>query len=185
MTFVDENPSSSTQTDDTHDFRLPGITLDEAKGVFTATTAQGEVIAVARYKNVLFIKTIVTTPNAAVRVLHPRGNITVILEAIRPDDPAMRPAARQFGSRWHAQGGYQPGCELDWGVKRSALTIALALAWLCLAPAARADGPHFWRIASPDHEQTFAYGSEQRRVWAERGPGIRHLAVLLDFTNDP
>jgi len=52
---------------------------------------------------------------------------------------------------------------------------------LLLAPAARANA---WVIASPNHEQTFAYGSEQRRVWVERGRD-RHLAVLLDFTNDP
>jgi hypothetical protein len=38
-----------------------------------------------------FIKSIETLPNAAVRVLHPKGNITVILEAISPNDPAMHP----------------------------------------------------------------------------------------------
>lgn len=39
-------------------------------------------------------------------------------------------------------------------------------------------------MASPDHGQTFTYGSEQRRVWETRGKG-RQLALLLDFTNDP
>ena len=53
-----------------------------------------------------------------------------------------------------------------------------------LAPSAQADTRHVWRIPSPDHEQTWAFGSEQRRVWAERGSD-RHLEVLLDFTNDP
>jgi len=32
-------------------------------------------------------------PNAVVRILHPRGNVSVILEAVRPDDPSLRPAA--------------------------------------------------------------------------------------------
>jgi len=48
-------------------------------------------------------------------------------------------------------------------------------------PPARA---HIWRVESPDHEQTFSYGSEQRRAWGMRGPD-RHLALNLDFTNDP
>lgn len=49
---------------------------------------------------------------------------------------------------------------------------------------AHANTSHFWRVASPDHEQTFSYGTETNRVWAERGRD-RHLAVLLDYTNDP
>ncbi len=57
-------------------------------------------------------------------------------------------------------------------------------AGLFLAPSAWADPRQFWRVASPDHEQTFAYGTETNRVWAERGRD-RHLVVLLDFTNDP
>ena len=85
VTFTDDN----TPADDVHEFRIPGITLDEAKGVFSATTAKGDVIPVAHYRKVLFVKSIETLPNAAVRVLHPKGNITVILEAISPDDPAM------------------------------------------------------------------------------------------------
>jgi hypothetical protein len=89
ITFTDENVTTNTPNDDTHQFRIPGISYDEAKGVFTATTAKGEVIPVAHYKKVLFIKSIETLPNAAVRVVHPRGDITVILEAISPDDPAM------------------------------------------------------------------------------------------------
>jgi hypothetical protein len=57
-------------------------------------------------------------------------------------------------------------------------------AWLYFGWIARADDDHSWRVTSPDHGQTFAYGTEQNRVWAERGRD-RHLAVLLNFTNDP
>jgi len=67
----------------------------------------------------------------------------------------------------------------------SPLFLGLAMgAWLLITSSAQADTRHFWRVPSPDHEQTFAYGSEQSRVWAERGRD-RHLAVLLHFTNDP
>jgi hypothetical protein len=89
--FADENSDSGPSNDDTHEFRLPGVTFDEAKGVFFATTAKGEVIPVARIKKTLFIKTIEVLPNANIRILHPRGLITVILEAISPNDPAMHP----------------------------------------------------------------------------------------------
>jgi hypothetical protein len=91
VTFTEEDSNYGQATDDTHEFRLPGVTFDEAKGVFFATTAKGEVIPVARIKKVLFVKTIETTPNAVVRIQHPRGNVTVILEAISPNDPAMHP----------------------------------------------------------------------------------------------
>ncbi len=57
-------------------------------------------------------------------------------------------------------------------------------AWLAVAPSAFASGTHFWRLVSPDHEQTFAYGSETNRVLAEWGRD-GHLAVRLNFTNDP
>ena len=73
------------------------MTLDEAKGIFFATSAKGEVIPIARLKKTLFLKTIEVLPNAAVRIQHPRGDITVILEAISPNDPAM-----------HAQPGTNP-----------------------------------------------------------------------------
>jgi hypothetical protein len=91
VTFNDPNQSDGTQTDDTHEFRLPGVTFDEAKGVFFATTAKGEVIPVAHIKKTLFMKSIEVLPNANIRILHPRGLVTVILEAISPDDPAMHP----------------------------------------------------------------------------------------------
>jgi hypothetical protein len=91
VTFAEEDSNYGQSTDDTHDFRLPGVTFDEAKGVFFATTAKGEVIPVAHIKKTLFIKSIEVLPNANIRILHPRGIITVILEAISPNDPAMRP----------------------------------------------------------------------------------------------
>jgi len=92
VTFTDAELSDTTPQDDTHEFRLPGVSFDEAKGVFFATSAKGEVIPIARIKKVLFVKTIETTPNAVVRVLHPRGIVTVILEALSPNDPALHPA---------------------------------------------------------------------------------------------
>ena len=91
VTFIEEDEGPGQPTDDTQEFRLPGVTFDAAKGIFYATTAKGESIPVAHYKKVLFIKSIETTPNAVVRVEHPRGVITVVLEAISPDDPAMHP----------------------------------------------------------------------------------------------
>jgi hypothetical protein len=70
--------------------------------VFFATTAKGELIPVAHIKKVLFVKSIETTDNAAVRVLHPRGgNVTVILEAISPNDPAMHPPVPANGDGTH------------------------------------------------------------------------------------
>ena len=92
VTFTDSELNNGTPNDDTHEFRLPGVAFDEAKGVFFATTAKGEVIPVAHFKKVLFIKSIEVLPNANIRILHPRGNVTVILEAISPNDPAMHPA---------------------------------------------------------------------------------------------
>jgi hypothetical protein len=92
VTFTDEELTENTPQEDVHEFRLPGISLDEAKGVFYATTAKGEIIPVAHYKKTLFLKTIEVLPNANIRILHPRGVISVILEAISPNDPAMHPA---------------------------------------------------------------------------------------------
>jgi hypothetical protein len=43
---------------------------------------------------------------------------------------------------------------------------------------------HLYVVASPTHEQTFAYGSEQHQAWVARGSD-RHLAVVTEFTNDP
>jgi hypothetical protein len=61
---------------------------------------------------------------------------------------------------------------------RTALVLSI---WIALAaPAYAKDG--YWKLVSPDHEQTYAYGSETNRVWKNwKG----HLALLLTFTNDP
>jgi hypothetical protein len=92
VTFAEVDSNEGQAGDDTHEFRLPGVTFDEAKGIFFATTAKGEAIPVARIKKTLLMKTIETTPNAVVRVLHPKGNVTVILEAISPNDHSMHSA---------------------------------------------------------------------------------------------
>jgi hypothetical protein len=92
VTFTDSGQDSSSQQDDTEDFRLPGVRFDEAKGIFSATTAKGEVIPVAYIKKVLFVKSIEVLPNARVRVRHDHGVVNVTLEAISPSDPAMHAA---------------------------------------------------------------------------------------------
>jgi hypothetical protein len=92
VTFTDAEQNLGQPNDDTHEFRLPGVSFDEAKGVFFATLAKGEMIPVAHIKKTLFIKSIETVPSAHIRILHPRGDVTVILEAISPNDPAMHPA---------------------------------------------------------------------------------------------
>jgi hypothetical protein len=40
----------------------------------------------------------------------------------------------------------------------------------------------YWEIPSPDHAQTFAYGSEEHRAWVQRG---NHLDLIISFTNEP
>lgn len=91
VTFTDNRESSGSSNDDTHYFDLPGVTFDEAKGIFYAASIKGESIPVAHIKKALFMKSIEVTPNAIVRVMYPRGDITVRLEAISPNDPAMHP----------------------------------------------------------------------------------------------
>jgi hypothetical protein len=88
VTFEDEQQSTNQANEDTHRFRLPGVTLDKAHGIFYATSSKGEVIPVARKKKALFFSTIEVLPNAIVRVSHPRGQVMVTLEAIRPSDLA-------------------------------------------------------------------------------------------------
>jgi len=89
VTFTDARQNDGTSNDDTQYFDLPGVTFDEAKGIFTATSAKGEVIPVAHFKKILFLKTIEVLPNANIRIMCPGGYITVILEAISPNDPLM------------------------------------------------------------------------------------------------
>lgn len=90
VTFVDEQQDSLQSTDDTHRFRLPGITYDKVHGIFYATSSKGEVIPVAHKKKTLFITSIEPLPNAAVRIHHQRGAVSVTLEAIRPSDLAKQ-----------------------------------------------------------------------------------------------
>jgi hypothetical protein len=89
VVFTDAEPVTGTPQDDPHEFRLPGVGFDEAKGIFYAVSERDETIPVARLKKTLFFKTIEVLPNAVIRVEHPRGNVTVILEAVSPDSPAM------------------------------------------------------------------------------------------------
>ena len=91
FTPVDGDDGASVDQDE-HDFRLPGVTFDQKKGLFFAISASGELIPIARIKKTLFLQTVEPMPNANVIVQHPHGNVSVVLEAIRPDDPAMRPA---------------------------------------------------------------------------------------------
>jgi len=95
VTFTDASLlDNNSAQDDTMEFRLPGVALDPTHGIFTATTAKGEVIPIAHLKKAIFgIKTIEILPNARVRIVHERGVVNVILEAISPKDPAMHPAA--------------------------------------------------------------------------------------------
>jgi hypothetical protein len=88
VTFEDEQQYTLQPNYDTHRFRLPGVTLDKAHGIFYATSPKGEVIPVARRTKALFLSTIEVLPNAIVRVNHHRGEVTVTLEAIRPSDAA-------------------------------------------------------------------------------------------------
>jgi hypothetical protein len=86
VTFQDEQQDNLQANDDTHRFRLPGVTLDQAHGIFYATSPKGEVIPVARRRKTLFLTTIQVLPNAVIRIFHEHGNVEVTLEAIRPSD---------------------------------------------------------------------------------------------------
>jgi hypothetical protein len=94
VTFSDAYQNNGQPNEDTHYFSLPGVNFDPVKGLFTATSAQGEVIPVARMKKTLFLKTIQVLPNANVRIMYPGGDITVMLVALSPNDPALHPAPR-------------------------------------------------------------------------------------------
>jgi len=102
LTFTDAPQNNGQPNEDTHSFRLPGVTLDPARGVFFATSPKGEAVPVARLKKELFFSTIQVLPNATVRVLRNHGDITVILEAIRPDDPALHPSDSTNSDETHA-----------------------------------------------------------------------------------
>jgi hypothetical protein len=68
-------------------------------------------------------------------------------------------------------------------MKRLAVLVAGGLS-IFLACAARADLPRVWYVTSPEHDQTFAYGSESHRAWSSYG-NPPHLLLFLDYTNDP
>ena len=51
-----------------------------------------------------------------------------------------------------------------------------------LASPASGSDHQVWSVTSPDHPQTFAYGSERHRQWLLLGS---HLGMFLEFTNDP
>ena len=87
---IDTLDNSGSAREDSHDFRLPGVTLDETKGIFYALTAKGERVPVAKYKKTLFIQSVETLPNARIRIQRQQGDIFVVLEALRPDDPALK-----------------------------------------------------------------------------------------------
>ena len=89
VVFIDPETASGQPEDDEHEFRLPGVCFDESKGLFYAVSARGETIPVAHIKKELFFKSIEILPNANVSIEHPHGNVTVTLEAISPNDPAM------------------------------------------------------------------------------------------------
>ena len=89
VVFTDSEFSNGSSPDDEHEFRLPGVSFDEAKGVFYALSAKGKVIPLAHIKKTLFYQTIEVLPNANVRIEHPHGNVSVVLEAISPNDPAL------------------------------------------------------------------------------------------------
>jgi hypothetical protein len=89
VVFTDAQSNVGEPQEDQEQFRLPGVSFDATKGIFYAVSARGENIPVAHLKKTLFFKTIEVLPNAVIRVQHPRGNVTVILEAISPNDPAM------------------------------------------------------------------------------------------------
>jgi hypothetical protein len=88
VTFEDVDQTMPEQTDDTHRFRIPGITLDKVHGIFYATSAKGEAVPVAQRKKTVFLTTIEVLPNAVVRVFHHHGEVSVKLEAIRPSELA-------------------------------------------------------------------------------------------------
>jgi hypothetical protein len=90
VTFVDDQQDSSQSNDDTHRFRLPGVAFDPERGIFYATSATGEKIPVAQKKKAWYLASIEPLPNAAVRIIHRHGVVTVTLEAIRPADLAKQ-----------------------------------------------------------------------------------------------
>ena len=88
VTFEDVDRTGPEPDEDTHRFRIPGITLNKAQGIFYAASPSGETVPVARRKKTFFLPSIEILPNAVVRIFHHRGEVSVRLEAIRPSDLA-------------------------------------------------------------------------------------------------
>jgi hypothetical protein len=100
ITFVDGPVDQGQAPEDSHDFKLPGIIFDQAKGVFIAHSSKGEAIPVAHIQKILFMHAVEALPNAVVRIQKDRGNVSVVMEAISPNDPALRqPSSDPSGTK--------------------------------------------------------------------------------------
>ncbi len=62
------------------------------------------------------------------------------------------------------------------------LFFSLGLGLLFLVTPVSAAKAHVWEVGSPDHQQTFTFGTEQHRAWMQKGD---HLSIVMKFTNDP
>ena len=76
--------------DDRFDFVFPGITLDEASGIFYARDPSGESIPVARRTHVLFFPVIQLLPGGQVSILKVSGKVTAELTASSTPIPGER-----------------------------------------------------------------------------------------------
>jgi hypothetical protein len=63
------------------------------------------------------------------------------------------------------------------------LFVIITLVLLAWENSARAS-QQIWYVTSPDHGQTYAYGSETKHSWAKLGPN-GHLALYATFSNEP
>jgi hypothetical protein len=69
-------------------------------------------------------------------------------------------------------------------MNRTFLLIALACMATCTLSTPLRATQHIWYVTSPDHGQTYAYGSEVSRQWAVRG-ARQHLTLLTTYDNEP
>jgi len=63
-------------------------------------------------------------------------------------------------------------------------TLALVLAAVLFGHLPAHAAQHVWEVTSPNHGQTYAYGSEQSRTW-KMVPPANHLALFTTYTNEP
>ena len=68
-------------------------------------------------------------------------------------------------------------------LKLTAMTLA-CLGWFSLNAPVQAYSKQYWEVVSPNHGQTYAYGSLLRKAWMAQDKD-QHLALLLTYTNDP